>query len=54
VIRTCYALLVAFCLASPLAQAKGVPFAVGSLQEAQQISKQDRSRHVLVFYTSAN
>ena len=49
-----YALLVALCLASAGVQAKGLPYAVESLQKAQQLSKQDASRHVLVFYTSEN
>jgi hypothetical protein len=46
-----YALLIALCLASALAHAKGVPFAVDSFQKAQSIAKQDKGRHVLVFYT---
>jgi len=49
-----FALLVAMLLASALAQAGGVPFAVESLQKAQDISKKDGSKHVLVFYTSEN
>jgi hypothetical protein len=48
------ALFAALCLASALAQAKGVPFALESLQKAQQVSKHDASKHVLVFYTSEN
>ena len=47
-----FLVLVALCLASVGVQAKGVPFAVKSLGEAQQAVKQDASRHVLVFYTS--
>ncbi|MGQ0749962.1 MAG: hypothetical protein ACT4PS_05450 [Betaproteobacteria bacterium] len=45
------AVLIALCLASALAQAKGVPYAVDSLQKAQTTAKQG-ARHVLVFYTS--
>jgi hypothetical protein len=48
---TRYALLIALCLASAMAQAKGVPFAVPSFEKAQQIAKQAGDRHVLVFYT---
>ena len=47
-------LLAALCVASAVAQAKGLPYAVESLQKAQQLSKQSPSRHVLVFYTSEN
>ena len=47
-------ILIALCLAAAGAQAKGVPYAVESLQKAQQVSKQDSSKHVLVFYTSEN
>lgn len=47
-----HALVLAFCIALPaLAQAKGVPYAVGSFEKAQQSAKQDASKHVLVFYT---
>ncbi len=49
-----YVLLAALCLASACVQAKGVPFAVESLQKAQQMAKQDTARHVLVFYSSEN
>lgn len=49
-----FALLVAMSLASAFAQAAGLPFAVESLQKAQQISKQDGTKHVLVFYTGEN
>jgi hypothetical protein len=35
-----------------LAHAKGVPFAVESLEKAQQIARQDSAKHVLVFFTS--
>lgn len=46
-----FALMVALCLVSAVAQAKGVPFAVESLQKAQEIAKKDPSRHLLIFYT---
>jgi len=49
-----FALLVAILLASALAQAGGLPFAVESLQKAREISKNDGTKHVLVFYTSEN
>jgi len=49
-----FLLLAALCLASLGVQAKGVPFAMESFQKAQQVVKQDASRHVLVFYTSEN
>ena len=49
-----YALLIALCLASAVANAKGLPYAVDSLQKAQQAAKQDSSKHVLVFYSSEN
>ena len=39
-------------LASVYAHAAGLPFAVDSLQEAQDVARQDGSKHVLVFYTS--
>jgi hypothetical protein len=38
--------------ASGLAQAYGLPYAVGSLESAQAMAKQNTARHVLVFYTS--
>ena len=47
-------LLIALCLASTLAQAKGLSYAVDSLQKAQQVAKQDSSKHVLIFYSSEN
>ena len=46
------ALMVALCLVSAVAQAKGVPFAVESLQKAQELVKKDASKHLLIFYTS--
>jgi hypothetical protein len=52
-IRSCAA-VIALCLAAAAAQAKGLPYAVESLQKAQQIAKQGASKHVLVFYTSEN
>ena len=47
-------LLIALCLASALAQAQGLSYAVDSLQKAQQVVKQDSSRHILIFYSSEN
>ena len=47
-------LVIALFLAAAAAQAKGLPYALESLQKAQQIAKQDASKHVLVFYTSEN
>jgi hypothetical protein len=49
-----FALLAAMLLASAWAQAAGLPFAVESLKKAKEVSAQDPSRHVLVFYTSEN
>ena len=49
-----YALLIALCLAAAAANAKGLPYAVDSLQKAQQVAKQDAGKHVLVFYSSEN
>jgi hypothetical protein len=49
-----FALFVALCLAAAAGYAKGVPFALESLEKAQQVSRQDASKHVLVFYTSEN
>ena len=46
-----FAILIALCLMSALAQAKGVPYAVDSLPKAQAVAKEG-ARHVLVFYTS--
>jgi hypothetical protein len=43
---------IALGLCAAVAQAKGVPFAVGSLEHAQQVAKQESSKHVLVFFTS--
>ena len=37
---------------SGLAQAYGLPYAVDSFKNAQTLSQQNASRHVLVFYTS--
>jgi hypothetical protein len=48
------ALLVMMCCVSALAQAKGVPFAVESFGKAQELSKKDGTKHVLVFYTADN
>ena len=49
-----FALFVALCLAAAVAYAKGVPYAVESLEKAQHVSRRDASKHVLVFYTSEN
>ena len=49
-----YAVLIALCLVSAVTQAKGLPYAVESLQKAQALSKQTGSKHVLVFYSSEN
>ena len=53
-VMTRFALLVAMVLASVWAQAAGLPFAVESLKKAREVSAQDPSKHVLVFYTSEN
>jgi hypothetical protein len=45
-------LMAALSLMSAFAYAKGVPFAVESLQKAQQIAKKDSAKHLLIFYTS--
>ena len=42
------------CALGGIAQAKGVPFAVKSLQDAETVARQDGNKHVLVFYTSEN
>jgi hypothetical protein len=44
--------VVALCAFAAIAHAKGVPFAVESLEKAQQIVKQNSAKHVLVFFTS--
>jgi hypothetical protein len=49
-----FAVLAAMLLVSAWAQAAGLPFAVESLKKAREVSAQDPSRHVLVFYTSEN
>lgn len=49
-----YLFMIALALASVGVQAKGVPFAVPTLDEAQQTARKDDSKHVLVFYTSEN
>jgi hypothetical protein len=48
-----FAILIALCCMSALAQAKGVPFAVESFGKAQELSKSG-SKHTLVFYTAEN
>ena len=40
------------CLLAGVAHAKGVPFAVKSLEQAEKIARQDAGKHVLIFYTS--
>ena len=49
-----FALLIVMLLASAWTQAAGLPFAVESLKKAKEVSAQDPSKHVLVFYTSEN
>ena len=34
------------------ANAAGLPFAIGSLDKAKQTVKQERGKHVLIFYSS--
>ncbi len=46
------ALILALCVVSTYAQAWGVPFAADSLQKAQESTRKDSSKHLLVFYTS--
>ena len=46
------ALLLSFGLGA--ANAAGLPFAVNSLDKAQAMVKQERGRHVLIFYSSPN
>ena len=40
------------CLVAGVAQAKGVPFAVGSFGGAETMARQDGNKHVLLFFTS--
>ena len=42
------------CVAAGVADAKGVPFAVKSLEQAETIARQDASKHVLIFFTHEN
>ena len=42
------------CITAGFAQAKGVPFAVKSLADAEAMVRQDAQKHVLVFFTSEN
>lgn len=42
------------CVSAGLTHAKGVPFAVKSLAEAETMARQDAQKHVLVFFTSEN
>jgi hypothetical protein len=39
-------------LATALAQAGGLSYGVDSFKKAQELSKQNPSKHVLVFYTA--
>jgi hypothetical protein len=39
---------------SAAANAAGLSFAVNSLDKAKEMVKQDRSKHVLIFYSSPN
>ena len=47
-------LMLVLCMFAGFAQAKGVPFAVKSLSEAETIAGQSGNKHVLVFFTSEN
>ena len=49
-----FAVLAAMLLSVAGAQAAGLPFSVESFKKAQELSAQDPSKHVLVFYTSEN
>jgi hypothetical protein len=49
-----FVLLVAMLFAGAAAHAAGLPYAVESLEKAQALAQQDRTKHVLVFYTSEN
>jgi hypothetical protein len=49
-----YLLAFVLCLLAGVAQAKGVPFAVKSLSDAQTLARQSGGKHVLVFFTSEN
>ena len=44
-------LILAFAF-STMAYGAGLPFAVGSLDKAKEITQKDTSKHVLIFYTS--
>jgi hypothetical protein len=46
-----YLFAIILALVSPIAAAKGVPFAVKSLQQAEEIARQDNGKHVLIFFT---
>ena len=45
------AFLLSFALGAA-ANAAGLPFAINSLDKAKQMVKQERGKHVLVFYSS--
>jgi hypothetical protein len=50
-------LLLSFLLSfaiSAAANAAGLPFAINSLDQAKEMVKQDRGKHVLIFYSSPN
>lgn len=40
------------CLLAAGANAAGLPFAIDSLDKAKEVVKQERDKHVLVFYSS--
>ena len=42
------------CVAGGVAHAKGVPFAVSSLEQAETAARKDAGKHVLVFFTHEN
>ena len=45
---------VLLCVLAGIAQAKGVPFSVKSLEQAEKIARQDAGKHVLIFFTHEN
>ena len=47
-----YLLAFILCVMAGVAQAKGVPFAVKSMADAEAMAQQDGNKHVLVFFTS--
>ena len=46
--------VLALLVVSAGAHAAGLPFAVDSLAKAQDVTKADATKHVLIFYSSAN